>query len=385
MNTRYLVLVMGIFLVACSGAAESPPTALPEPTTPPEPTATPTELVETELLPSPASTDTPQATPTQIPTDTPLPIQLNFTPYENNPILKKGASGEWDWWEVWDSKVVLIDDVFHMFYTGKVEDSIGIGYAFSSDGLAYTKHDANPIFQPDGEGFDAIGVGNATPLLIGDTWMIYYNGSAKGERLSSGFGGSGWIDGGSRIGLSTAPDPTGPWTTGQIVLTVGNSREWDAGFIIPASIIATEDGYRMYYSAAQEPRGQESMCGMATSPDGINWIKYDDPNTTEAPFADSDPVMYPSSTGWDSTGVHCSVLKTDTGWEMFYSGWIDDPFIGYATSPDGVNWSKYQDNPIFEEKRSFPSAIKVGSTYYLYAHNDQYKNLFAATGTIDQP
>ena len=125
----------------------------------------------------------------------------------------------------------------------------------------------------------------------------------------------------------------------------------------------------MYYAAGPDPYGGlERKCGMATSPDGINWTKYDDPNTTEVPYAKSDPVMQPSDSGFDSIGIHCSVLKTDTGWEMFYEGWSRTGKIGYATSEDGVHWSKYQDNPLFDVLYTFPSAVKVGSTYYLYYH-----------------
>jgi predicted GH43/DUF377 family glycosyl hydrolase len=209
---------------------------------------------------------------------------------------------------VWDSKVVLIDDVFHMFYTGAAEDSVGIGYAVSTDGTEFTKHDTNPIFQSDGEGFDAIGVVNATPLLVDDTWMLFYNAIAAGEKYSP------YTGGGSSIGLTTAPEPTGPWTTGQHVLRAGKIGEWDSGFIYPNSVIVTEDGYRMYYTAGPDPNETEMMCGMATSPDGIIWNKYDDPSTTEAPFAESDPVLQPGPSGWEKFGVDCSVLKTDTGW-----------------------------------------------------------------------
>jgi hypothetical protein len=65
------------------------------------------------------------------------------------------------------------------------------------------------------------------------------------------------------------------------------------------------------------------MCGLATSADGINWTKYDDPSTTEAPYAKSDPVLQPSPSGWDAEDVICSVMKTDTGWEMLYQGFGD--------------------------------------------------------------
>lgn len=383
MHTRYFVHIIVILLFACSGAAEAPPTALPEPTTPPEPTSTPTEMVKTEIPPSPSPypTEPPPATPTQIPTETPLPIQFNFTWHENNPILEKGASGEWDNWRVWDSKVLLNDDVYHMFYTGLAADSSGIGYAVSTDGFAFEKHDGNPIFQPDGEGFDAIGFSGVAPLVVEDTWMLFYNASAEGERY--GFE----LPGGSSIGLTSAPGPTGPWTTGQLVLKAGGIGEWDSGVVLPTSIFVTDDGYRMYYTAESEPLDYDYMCGMATSPDGITWTKYDDPSTTEAPFAESDPVMLPGPTGWDSLGVTCSVIKTATGWEMFYDGWTSSTpaRTGYASSPDGIHWSKYLESPKLGSRRSPTSAIKVGSTYYLYSHDWDSQEMFAASGTIENP
>jgi hypothetical protein len=81
------------------------------------------------------------------------------------------------------------------------------------------------------------------------------------------------------------------------------------------------------------------------------------------------------------------VLKTDAGWEMFYDGW--DPNTpashGYASSPDGIHWFKYQKNPILGRERSPSSAIKIGSTYYLYSHDWDSQGMFVAIGTIDQP
>jgi predicted GH43/DUF377 family glycosyl hydrolase len=396
LNTRYFFLVIGIVLVACSVSTESPPTALTEPTTPPEPTSTPTEMVETELPPSPAPTETQQPTPTQIPTETPPSIQFNLVPYEDNPIIEMGAEGEWDQFQVIAGQVVISDNLFHMFYSGSGKDMHGIGYAVSTDGREFTKHNANPIFQPDGEGFDAIGTSFATPLVMEDTWMLFYNGSAEGEVIP------GWKYAGSSIGLTTAPEPTGPWTPGQLVLNAGGNGEWDAGLVIPSRVIATEDGYIMYYTGGpDQTEPVRWMCGMASSSDGINWTKYDDPNTTEAPFAESDPILQPGDS-WDSESVHCSVLRTDSNWEMFFEGW--GPLgagnvskIGYATSQDGVDWTKYPGNPILYpqsdpaahplqyDELNHPSAVKDGSIYYLFYSYLLFKDQGVAFGTIEQP
>jgi hypothetical protein len=256
-----------------------------------------------------------------IPTDTPPALQIDFTAFENNPIMITGDRGEWDYYRATGGRVVLIDDTFHLFYGGWGEGTSGIGYAVSADGLTFTKHDANPIFQPDGEGFDAVAARLPTPLVVGDTWMLLYNASATGEA-------SGFTRVGSSIGLTTAPEPTGPWSQGQLVLEVGGEGEWDSGFVVPNSVIANEEDYRLYYTGGINPdrmyiqdpdnEGSGAMCGMATSAAGINWTKYDDPSTTQAPYAKSDPVLQPSPSGWDAKDVKCSVMKTDTGWEMLY-------------------------------------------------------------------
>jgi hypothetical protein len=98
-------------------------------------------------------------------------------------------------------------------------------------------------------------------------------------------------------------------------------------------VTATKEGYRMYYTGGINPdrmyirdpdhEGSGSMCGLATSADGINWTKYDDPSTTEAPYAESDPVLQPIPSGWGAEDVICSVMKTNTGWEMLYKGFGD--------------------------------------------------------------
>jgi hypothetical protein len=114
-------------LAACGSASQETPTNMPEPTDPPEPTATATGSAETELLPQPSVTNTPQATLTEIPTETLLPLQIKFTPYENNPIVKTGDLGEWDYYRVMGGLVVLIDEIFRLFYSGWGVGTNGIG------------------------------------------------------------------------------------------------------------------------------------------------------------------------------------------------------------------------------------------------------------------
>jgi hypothetical protein len=245
---------------------------------------------------------------------------------------------------------------------------MAIGYAVSTDGRTFTRLAAEPILTGDGRGFDARQVSSGVPLLEGNTWVLYY----------SAGGGPGP---GSAIGRATAAEPTGPWDRGsQPVLLVGSPSQWDADFTSPEGVLATAEGYGMYYTGGTSWPESTAMIGRATSPDGITWTKYDDPDTSDAPFAQSDPVLSVGSDGsWDSISVWgCTVLETRTGWEMFYTGSDGVSVrIGYAVSPDGIHWTKREGNPILSPADDpaaagltpvlqSPSVVMDGSIYVMY-------------------
>ena len=133
----------------------------------------------------------------------------------------------------------------------------------------------------------------------------------------------------------------------------------------------------MYYSGIDLFTGP-LMIGLATSSDGINWTKFDDPATTSDLYAESDPVLKPApfSSQWDSLGVWYSHVRTTaTGWEMYYTGTSPGTdSLGYASSLDGVTWSKDVDNPIFEAADdpavdggvAGPCPIDVGAATLMY-------------------
>lgn len=66
------------------------------------------------------------------------------------------------------------------------------------------------------------------------------------------------------------------------------------------------------------------------------------------------------------------ILKEDSLYRMWYSGYNGGDtipkYLGYATSNDGINWSRYAGNPIFDEKWTEDMfVIKNNGTYYMYA------------------
>jgi len=60
-------------------------------------------------------------------------------------------------------------------------------------------------------------------------------------------------------------------------------------------------------------------------------------------------------------------ILAGTVFKMWFSGGWANPDIYYAESLDGLTWSKYSATPVIAD-HSRPCIIKVGSTYYAYAH-----------------
>ncbi|MFQ5640407.1 MAG: hypothetical protein ACE5IR_20700 [bacterium] len=60
------------------------------------------------------------------------------------------------------------------------------------------------------------------------------------------------------------------------------------------------------------------------------------------------PILGPGPDAWDGVGVSgATVLFDGSIFQMWYTGYHPDvEEIGYATSTDGKNWTKYAGNPV---------------------------------------
>jgi hypothetical protein len=291
-----------------------------------------------------------------------------------SPVLVQGYYGSWEAYSVFLPYVFNHDEIFYMFYTGMNTPGISsIGLATSTDGYDFDKFQQNPILTPSSSGFDSYMVARGVVIEDPSGWVMYY-----GARNLTGYGP------GPYVGRATATDLTGPWTKDpDPVITVGSPDEWDNGFIEADNVFPLETGgFIMFYSAGDFMTSINFQIGMATSPDGITWSKYDDPLTFMPPYAESDPVLkYGDVNDWDGKFIWLpSALKKENGYEMYYTGcsYIDTWGIGYATSPDGITWTKYADNPIYTleddpyalENGYFaiesPSVVINGLTAFMY-------------------
>ena len=306
-----------------------------------------------------------------------ISAQYNFDDVVDEAVFSWGETGEWDAGLVWQPCVIKDGDIFKMWYTGAAEWLFSgppskIGYAWSTDGIEWTKSEANPIMEAE---FVWEGTYLTECVVIKEDGIFKMWYGATSNQMSAG----------NIVGYATSADGIN-WTKHPTpVLELGPESDWDDGIIKPSTVIKEGNMYKMwYYAGGPGFPFEQSMpqSGLATSYDGINWTKYDDPTTTESPFAYSDPVLtYGPKGAWDeSRAINPMVIKKGSGYEMCYVGltWNDTELqvvdqIGYAQSEDGINWLKYPE-PVLADPREWGSDINGGTLLFF---DEEYHLWFA--------
>jgi hypothetical protein len=143
------------------------------------------------------------------------------------------------------------------------------------------------------------------------------------------------------------------------------SQTWDDLAVINPTVLYEDGAYKMWFGGRNV--GLPIQIGYATSQDGIVWDEL------------SDPVLTIGSAGdFDSQDIKAiCVLHDETEYKMYYTATNASamPRLGLATSPDGIAWTKYPQNPILElgepgswnESRSHnASVLKRDGLYYLW-------------------
>lgn len=82
------------------------------------------------------------------------------------------------------------------------------------------------------------------------------------------------------------------------------------------------------------------------------------------------------------------ILREDGMYHMWYTGYREDPstelHLGYATSPDGLQWTRYEQNPIFDSGWvEDMMVLKHEGTYYMFAEGtDDIAHMLTSTDRI---
>jgi hypothetical protein len=210
---------------------------------------------------------------------------------------------------------------------------------------------------PESEGdWDGLSVG--TPVVISSTgqYRMWYQGM--------GLSFVGW---GFALGYAESPDgETWQKYAGNPVLEPGESGEWDSAYRGQIALIEDGDLYKMWFSGAGTSGPWQT--GYATSTDGLDWEIYS-----------SNPVLEVGAPGsWDEQEANGpTVLKDGAVYKIWYHGCnldYSECSIGYATSGDGINWTKYAGNPVLEATPGewdesglgWPRVIKNGATFEMW-------------------
>jgi len=82
------------------------------------------------------------------------------------------------------------------------------------------------------------------------------------------------------------------------------------------------------------------------------------------------------------------ILKEDSMYHMWYTGYREQPsaemHLGYATSPDGLKWTRYEGNPIFDSGWvEDMMVLKHEGKYYMFAEGkDDIAHMLTSTDRI---
>jgi uncharacterized repeat protein (TIGR01451 family) len=229
-------------------------------------------------------------------------------------------------------------------------------------------HLASPLEQGDWDGFRV-----AWPCVISDTtvYRMWYGGNNPSAA------GYGW-----QIGMATSADGTA-WTksASNPVLGVGALGAWDDMYRGQVACMVDGGTYKIWYTGGTDGPWQT---GYATSTDGVAWNVYP-----------GNPVLPAGPPGsWDEMESDMPAVIKDGGtYKMWYLG-CDAGYtacsIGYATSPDGMAWTKHT-VPVLtgtagEWDKDFvwgPRVIKNGSTYEMWYHSNDQIGLATSTDGIN--
>ncbi|PQO28134.1 hypothetical protein [Blastopirellula marina] len=185
-------------------------------------------------------------------------------------------------------------------------------------------------------------------LLENGTYRMWYGGLGK--------------DGHDRIHYAESKDGIG-WKKRGVVL-----EDKTANHVNDPSVLRVKDRYFMYYTVASA--GVTDRIDVATSEDGIKWQRHG-------------TALQAGNPGeWDGLLVgRPSVLFEDGQFKMWYDGRKDLPLgapdltapksttskrsVGYATSKDGLTWTKHAENPVYGNDAGGVHVVRYKTCYLM--------------------
>lgn len=269
------------------------------------------------------------------------------------------------------------DQVALMVRSSTGHEITGWLLSYETESLSISAPAAIPPMAPMGAYKIGTGTGNQALTLgadttFDDTRILHPNVVEQGGNVYmfySGYDGSKY-----RIGVASTTKTgfTGVNFTkygSNPILSYGTSGQWDEGGVSNPWVIYDADAslWKMWYVGFDASQSiQRIGYATASSPTGP-WTKH----TT---------YVLDNEVDWEGNIVASPcVIKDGSTYKMLYTG--NEPAsnngrIGYATSSDGITWSKSGSNPVLSPNSSYEwmaasvfsphTLVKDGSTYYMY-------------------
>jgi len=251
------------------------------------------------------------------------PNGIHWKRYEENPLNFYCEESTLDTIQYWHFDIIRKDSLFLMWYAARLNDpstKLSIGFAWSVDGLNWTKY-PEPVLKPGkGDEWDADAIGDPSVVFDGNTYHMWYNGMRNQlpKIVHVGYATS-------RNGINWEKHPENP------VLDIGEPGSFDDRWVVATEVYFNSSVYEMWYSGYNNIHFE---VGLAFSEDGVHWAR-----------SGKNPILKTGEVGtWDAAQIFASsVLTIDSIQRMWYMGNESIRFgLGYATTSkdEAKEWYK---------------------------------------------
>lgn len=215
---------------------------------------------------------------------------ITWTLAQSTPVLLPGEPGSWDSWAVHPGAVIKEGNIFRMYYVAWSNPDLNwnIGLATSRDGLNWEKYPEPVLYGTVGWEYQ---IASSSILKTGNTYLLYYYGISPSKEVAVGVAAS--LD-----GIEWEKNVNNPVLIPEL--------EWEGRGVFYSSVIKDGSSFKMVYM-----NKSANGFGMASSEDGINWIK-----SLSNPFFTAENT----SNHWAYDIAYPYLLKKGNEYRIYYSG-----------------------------------------------------------------
>ncbi len=256
----------------------------------------------------------------------------NWQEYSNNPVVSFGEQGEFDEYHLRYLDVIFDDGMYKMWYSGADNNFSGhvgfstynIGYAESSNGINWTKHENNPVMDKSQNSWDNHNIFLGNVMKHEGIYKMWYNVQPSNYDVNIDF-----IQGNNitLVGYAISTDGITWVKHSEPIMYPGPNLYDDRGLFVHDVEITDNNIYEMFYTSFSSIYNKS--ISRAVSLDGVNWVK--DP---------LNPIItYEQSSGWRnlSTAGPCFIrngneyrfwLRANSDWDSNWNiGTLDGTLI----------------------------------------------------------